>query len=1157
MKYLFVLVISLLSIHTALTQTADELNNQAKQLYKKGQYTQAIPLVQKAISISKRDSGETHLLYATSLSNLATLYSNTRQYSEAEALYIQAREIRKKKLGEIHPAYAETTANLGKLYRSMLQFDKAELLILAAKNIWEKMLDENHSEYVAIITSLAELYRATGQYEKSEPLYIKAKAITKELFGEAHPSYIKTIMSLSVLYRLRGQYNKAELLLSESNETTKKTLGETHPDYADGLFNLAELYKDMKQFKKSEPLYIKAKEIREKTLGENHPDYAGSINNLAELYRIMGNYGESETLYIKAKEIRKKILGDNHPDYGASVNGMAVLYYSTGQYKKAEKLLIEAKEIGGKTLGENHPDYAAGTNNLAELYRVMGQYAKAEPLLIEAKNIWRKTLGNTHPNYASVLNNLAELYKDIGQYKKAEFLYIEAIEIMEKIPDNGRSDYAASLNNLAGLYHSMKQYAKAEILLLKAKEVFGEKFGENHPSYAKGLNNLSILYKDMQRYEEAEKLGIQSKEIRQKELGKSHPDYANSLVSLARLHYVMEQYGKAEPLYIEAKGILSKVLSEMHPDYAAALNSMSLFYNTTGKITKAEELLLSVTNIKLNNLKKIFAILSEKEKQNYLLNNIFILENNNNFIFNHKCASSKLRIKNFELLLFLKALTLFNTRTMLETVASSTDSNIRQLFINWQTAKRLLAKQYTLPITSRMPALDSVEALAEAYEKELVRRSAGFDSLQTELKISMKDVQQSLQPGEAVVEFVKFNLYNKKWTDSTIYAAYILRKNDTVPIFVPLCEEKQLQQLLTNTGKGPTAMVNLLYPLKNSQRQNGGGMGKKLYNLVWQPLEEYLTAITKIAYSPAGSLYGIAFHALPVSGTKLLMDKYQLQQYASTRQITSRTGNKENTRPQSIALFGNALFTMDSAAIVKSQHKKDFSGNLYIPRGRGDCSSPWKPLSGTGEEVKKIKQLFVQNKITTTAIFTGAQATEQNLKALSGQSPQVLHIATHGFFCTAPQKRKEETLPGNGNAYKLAEDPLLRTGLVLAGGNYAWAGKQPIDGVEDGIATAYEIAQLDLRNTELAVLSACETALGDVIGSEGVYGLQRAFKLAGVKKMIVSLWRVDDTYTAELMIAFYAYRLKGRTIKEAFDAAQNGMRKKYPPYHWAGFVLTE
>jgi len=335
-------------------------------------------------------------------------------------------------------------------------------------------------------------------------------------------------------------------------------------------------------------------------------------------------------------------------------------------------------------------------------------------------------------------------------------------------------------------------------------------------------------------------------------------------------------------------------------------------------------------------------------------------------------------------------------------------------------------------------------------------------------------------------------------------------------------------------------------------------MGKELYNLIWQPLEQYLKGIKRISYSPAGKIYSIALQALTIDSTHLLMDKYHLQQYSSTRQVALRNTGKPSSKPGSIVLFGNASFTLDSIQLVKEKASgnEKISTSIYTPEKRGSSNNVWADLPGTGEEVNKIKQLFNQNNITASS-FVQTAATEENLKALSNHSPQVLHIATHGFFLPAPGNKKKGIGADNSNTYTLADDPLIRSGLMFAGCNYAWSGKKPIDGVEDGIATAYEISQLNLNNTELVVLSACETALGDVKGSEGVFGLQRAFKMAGVKKMIVSLWQVPDKETAELMTAFYGYWLNGKSIDDAFYQAQEEMRKKYSPFYWAAFVLVE
>ncbi len=206
--------------------------------------------------------------------------------------------------------------------------------------------------------------------------------------------------------------------------------------------------------------------------------------------------------------------------------------------------------------------------------------------------------------------------------------------------------------------------------------------------------------------------------------------------------------------------------------------------------------------------------------------------------------------------------------------------------------------------------------------------------------------------------------------------------------------------------------------------------------------------------------------------------------------------------------------------------------------------------------MKNISELFNTNK-KTTRVITSTAATEESFKHLSGHSPTILHLATHGFSLPDAEQKRKDNVNNNENQFTLADNPLLRSGIIMAGANRVWSGGTPVAGKEDGIVTAYEISNLDLSNTELVVLSACETALGDIKGTEGVFGLQRAFKLAGVQNMILSLWQVPDRETAELMNLLYTNKLKGMTIYEAFNKAQDIMRKKYSPYYWAAFVLIE
>lgn len=233
--------------------------------------------------------------------------------------------------------------------------------------------------------------------------------------------------------------------------------------------------------------------------------------------------------------------------------------------------------------------------------------------------------------------------------------------------------------------------------------------------------------------------------------------------------------------------------------------------------------------------------------------------------------------------------------------------------------------------------------------------------------------------------------------------------------------------------------------------------------MIWQPLEPYLKGINKISYSPGGKLYTIAFSDLPAGNGKILMDKFELQQYTSTRQTALRGNENKKSTPKSIALFGDATFTLDSLQLVKSLQvdptTSTASTNIYTPQTRGSNNAVWSNLPGTATEVNKIQNLFSKNKFVVKT-FVQQQASEEKFKSLSGNAPEVLHLATHGFFLPEADKKRKDL--NDGNVYSLAEDPLMRSGILLAGANYAWSGKTPINGIEDGIATLMKSLNLIL-----------------------------------------------------------------------------------------------
>jgi CHAT domain-containing protein len=811
-------------------------------------------------------------------------------------------------------------------------------------------------------------------------------------------------------------------------------------------------------------------------------------------------------------DITRQLVGEKDSTYSYSLNNLAALYHSMGLYSKAEPLYLQALEVRKQVYGVNHPNYATSLNNIGTLYLEMGQGEKSEPYFLQARDIRRKSVGEMHADYAMSLNNLAAMYEDLLEYPKAEALYVQSQDIKRKIFGEAHPDYAMGLNNLAGLYAKMKQYTKSETALTRAAAIWKQVYGEKHPIYATVLNNLAAVYrKSRSRYDQSEKLYQQAIALRKEVLGENHPLTADTENDLALLYSNMKQYNRAAPY------------------------------------------LLSSSRVMLNNLVSLFSILSEKEKARYLDYNFVYLETNNSFLYNHPQPPGDILRNCFDLQLAYKSLSLADTRNMLERVRNSKDTAIARILRDWQTSKLILSHQYSLPLENRMAGLELIEAKAELLEKELSRRSAEFRNQQSSLQVNMKQVQEKLQPDEAAIEFVRFRLYTDQWADTAMYAAYIVKKQDAVPVFVPLCRESAIDRISEAGGRSATNLAKVLYRSLEVSRKSMPG--DSLYALLWKPLEKYLAGIQKVSYSPAGKLFGIAFHALPFDSSRYLIDKYQLQQYTSTRQIAFRGTADEKKQPGNIVLFGDALFTMDSLQLVRKKTanpSKDLGNVSMISFNRSETAGSWNNLPGTADEVRQIAALFSQRKVPNR-VFTQTEASEENMKSLNGESPVILHVATHGFFLPESKKRSA----GNENPYSLAKDPLLRSGLVLAGANYTWSGKKPLPGVEDGIATAYEISQMDLGRTDLVVLSACETGLGDIKGSEGVFGLQRSFKIAGVKNLVVSLWQVPDKETVELMTSFYSYRMEGKSIPESFNLAQTAMRRKYPPFYWAAFVLVE
>ena len=423
----------------------------------------------------------------------------------------------------------------------------------------------------------------------------------------------------------------------------------------------------------------------------------------------------------------------------------------------------------------------------------------------------------------------------------------------------------------------------------------------------------------------------------------------------------------------------------------------------------------------------------------------------------------------------------------------------------------------------------------------------------------VKTIVQHLSKDEAAVEFIRFRLYNKSWTDSIIYAAIILLSGKNNAMFIPLFEENELKKLMQFSNNSGEAAVNYLYP----PAHRGTEVSNSLYKLIWQPLQSLLDNINTVFYAPCGLLYKISFAALHTNDNKLLIEKYDLKQLLCTRSLALTAAEKTNVKTAS--LWGGINYDITFSSSVNSPGERNATDSFFIipsyelnTFNKDHSPAAWQPLPGTKTETEKIL-LLLKEKNIESELESGTAASEEEFKKMDGASPALIHIATHGFVLppTTTLKTNKEFLYET-NSFTAQQSPMFRSGLLLAGANAIWTGNRSKPDTDDGVLTAYEISQLDLSNTLLITLSACETALGDIEeDNEGVYGLQRAFKMAGAKQILMSLWKVPDAQTTQLMVLFYASILQGNDENTALRKAQLIMKEKYSPYYWAGFVLSE
>jgi CHAT domain-containing protein/tetratricopeptide (TPR) repeat protein len=1062
-----------------------------------------------------------------------------------------------------------------------------------------------------------------GKPVQALPIAQEAERVAEATFGPENAYTLASINRLATIYDDLGRYSEAEPLYKRAIGIGIKTLGPESEGIGAMLNNLAALNEETERYADSERFYKGALAINVKNFGPANPAVAINLNNLGLLYTMQARFAEAEPLYRRALAIDQKAYGDENPHVAITLNNLGLMYTQEAHYAEAEPLFKQALAIDQKA-GLNSSAIATDIHNLAALYELEGHQSQSEDLYKRALTIYEKQLGPDHPNVAETLGRLSQLYSDQGLYGDAEPPLKRSLAIYEKVFGQENLSVATSMSDLGLLYVYQSRGAEAEPLLKQSLAIREKTLGPDHPQLASAMYRVAYLYEAESRDSEAEPLLKRALAIHVKELGEeSRPvgadvsllgvvcihegrnseaetylkravevvsksigpetrEMASTLTDLAGMYQGEGKYADAEPLYKRAQTIFEKVLGAGQPEIYTNLFNLTGVYEALGRYDEANSYIERGLALIRRRFEYNFSYMSEKDRLQFLASVHGVFPAYFSFAVARHDHDPAAAGKMFDLVLWEKGIVGTSVSALRARVAASGDSEAVKLMDDL-TAKKSEAAQLA---TSRPPGWvelqSKLDAEANEFEQQLARHVSGVGEQKNLAAATWQEVQKSLKPGEAAVEIVRYQFHDgKNWTNTYRYAALVVTLRASTPSLIVLGDAKKLESTPISNYRTNVALTRGVsaepVPGEASTPGSGAGNTTAAYDAFWKPLEPALAGVKRVYVSPDGVLNQIPVSLFADASGKMLLEKYELRYVNSTKDLLRASSASSS---KSAVLLGNPKFDLtesDERAVlaqlniaagkpspVASLTPAPVASVSPSPAASGQRSADRRggaliPLPGTQVEVDAIDKLLKDSGWQVTP-YTGDHALEEVVERL--RNPRVVHFATHGFFLTDQDlTQKSQGSRSNSGAVTL-QDPMLRSGLFFAGANRVETGGTPIAGIEDGVLTAYQASQLNLQGTELVVLSACETGLGEQSNGEGVFGLRRGLQEAGADAVMMSMWSVPDRETQELMALFYAKWLSGLDKPEALRQAQlkerEVVRQRYNkdlPFYWGAFVL--
>ena len=1021
------------------------------------------------------------------------------------------------------------------IYEKYDDLSNANICRQKADAVFRASGDTASEDYCDNLHALFLNYSMTGQFHSMTQRYHELERLALKYYGEDSDEYFRFITGSFDAFLHTHQKDMAL-------EVCDKVNALKNSPHSVGLFSKASVYLQFKEEDRAIPLLeeclrelFASKNSQEKTL---IPMCYNSLGFIHMDYDVK----KAEEYLQKAVEY-SKIYGKDDP--GALVEptlNLGMVHYRSGEYKTALEYFLKARDLALKDKNVYH--VTTTLNNIGLTYIMLGDYASAISILEQARDMAAQYAGTNSVVYAMTLQNLTVYYGNLYEYDKCIEMTRNVADIFESIYGKKSKEYGAAIHNLGIFNMYRNDYQTAALCYMESIKIHEALLDDNRKFISMSYGSLGQALCHLGKMEEGQAAYTKSANILD-ELGLAQSFDAVQLLDMYAYSLLEKLDSRSADFFMNAIVTAEDLGIDNHPvvfhakaNYGmASLLKDGPFDGYVG---------LMVSSLK-DQYQSNFGLYNEREREQFwskyaLLHDILFSCRN----------SDRDNGSLYDYILTTKGMLLNTSINLSKLIESSNDKSLIEDLRRLTEMRKLIVSLEQIPNQGNTNVKDSLSIEANKLERLLISRSKEYGAYTSSLTVSWENIQSKLKKNETAIEFIEYTDYR---ANKDKYSALVLKKGWKYPKFIEICDREVVDSLLNARLEADyTVRINSLYAESN------------LYEAVWKSIEQELTVGDVVYFSPAGALHNLAIESVQDYDGIYVSEKYDLRRVSSTRDIVHGTNDHTFGAYNTATLYGGIHYDVDVEKMRLNSQVYDRTTTRSMQLERGDTTrSDLVYLKGSEEEIRKVSALLQDSNISCT-LLKGEMANEESFKNLSATNCDILHIATHGFYLPTEKAGNSDFLKSMPifapNANGIVQfDPIatsmLRSGLAFAGGNKAWKGEGVPEGIDDGIATSSEIANMNLSNTDLIVLSACETGLGEV-NDEGVFGLQRAFKNAGVNTIVMSLWKVNDHITQMMMTSFYRHLLNGKSKRDSFRLAQQEIRAEYPnPYQWAAFIMLD